>query len=508
MEKEALYNEFVKVSEKAANLRAAMSLLAWDQETYMKTGSVHRRAKQMADLASFHHQILQLELFPLLEALMEQDFDDPIKKRNIEQSYRVVAKEVLLPENFVKAWAETTSEAQCAWQIAKANSHYPTFEPLLRKTVELARKKADYFGYKDSPYDALLDDYEPGLTKKQVQAFFEKIKVPLLAILQHIQNEQPEIDDHFLFVHYPGEKQLLFSHHLLSNLGFDSDRGRLDTSVHPFTIGLAPEDVRITTRVDENDITMSIYSTIHECGHALYEQGLNPKLYGLPISEPCSLSIHESQSRLWENNIGRSFAFWDFYFPILRSYFPQQLANVSSEQMFKAVNKVKPGLIRISADEVTYHFHIMLRFELESALIEGELSTKDLPTAWNEKIAAYLHLEVPDDAHGVLQDIHWSHGDFGYFPTYSLGSFYAAQFYYAMEKKIGSIERHLAEGNFKPILEWLQTNIFRYGRLYNSEELCMKATGEPLDVSYFLQYIISKLNRVYEMNYQPQLKKH
>lgn len=506
MEKETLYNEFVKVAEKAANLQAAMSLLAWDQETYMKPGSIHRRAKQLSDLASFHHQILQLELFPILESLMDYEFDHPIKQRNIEQAYKIVAKEVLLPENFVKEWAETVSEAQCAWQIAKANSHYPTFEPLLRKVIQLARQKAGYFGYEESPYDALLDEYEPGITRKQVQHFFETIKKPLLTILDHIQNHEFFIDDQFLFYHYPKEKQLLFSNHILTNLGFDFDRGRLDISVHPFTMGLAPEDVRITTRVDEKDITMSIYSTIHECGHALYEQGLNPKMYGLPISEPCSLSIHESQSRFWENNIGRSFTFWQFYFPILRSYFPEVLGEVTLEQMFKAVNKVKPGLIRISADEVTYHFHIMLRFELECALIDGELTTDELPSAWNEKIRSYLGLDVPNDTQGVLQDIHWSHGAFGYFPTYSLGSFYAAQFYHYMEKSIGSIDRYVKEGNFQPLRQWLQEHIFRYGRLYSSEELCKKATGETLNVSYFLKYIISKLNAVYEMNFQPEFQ--
>ncbi len=495
-----LYEEVVKSAQQVRYLGASLGLLAWDQETYMPKGSVQRRAKQVATLSALIHKINVEELYPKVEQLIDKDLGDEIKNRNIRMLYRALSKQVKLPESFVVTFARTTTEAQCAWEKAKKENNFPLFAPYLEKIVELNREKAEIYGYEDTPYDALLDLFEPDARSRQLDKLFAELKIEIKSLFEAIQQSE-QIDDSFLYRYYDKQKQMLFCTHLAKNLQFDLEQGRIDTSVHPFTMGIAPEDVRITTRINEEDITMSVFSTVHEVGHALYEQGLNREHFGLPIAEPCSLGIHESQSRLWENNIARSKAFWEFYFPILHSYFPEVLNDITPEQMYRAVNKVIPNLIRISSDELTYHFHIILRYELERALIEGELKVKELPEAWNAKVKEYLGLDVPSDSQGVLQDIHWSHGTIGYFPTYSLGSFYAAQFLHYASLELGDLDDYIREGNFAPIHQWLKENVYRYGALYTPEELCVKICGEPLNVRYFLQYISKKLSDVYQLTF-------
>jgi carboxypeptidase Taq len=286
---------------------------------------------------------------------------------------------------------------------------------------------------------------------------------------------------------------------LLRHLNFDFEAGRQDISEHPFSTSFNTNDVRITTRVDEADFGNMTWSCIHEAGHALYEQGLPDSEYGLPLGEACSYSIHESQSRLWENNVGRSKAFWAFHYPRLLSLFPQQLRGISLDSFYKGINKVTPSLIRTEADEITYHFHVFIRYELEKKLIEGSLRTADIPAFWNEHYLKYLKVRVPDDKNGCLQDVHWSHGSFGYFPTYSLGSFYAAQFYSAAEKAIGGLQQELEAGHTRSLLDWLRRNVHEKGRFYTSEALCQSITGGPLDVDHFVNYLLQKYQTVYTL---------
>ncbi|MCL4109101.1 UNVERIFIED_CONTAM: hypothetical protein GTU68_031013 [Idotea baltica] len=342
----------------------------------------------------------------------------------------------------------------------------------------------------------MLNLYEPDLKSSTVQKVFDGFKGDLLDLLKAIA-QQEQVDESFLLQPLHTDHQLAYGAMIAEAIGYDFDRGRLDVSPHPFSVGMSPSDTRITTMIQSDDIREMLFSTIHEVGHAMYEQGLPEEHLGWPQGSYCSLSIHESQSRLWENNVARSLPFWEQFFGKLRVLYPNLLIGNTPEDAFKAVNRVQPNLIRISSDELTYHFHVLLRFELELALINGELSVKDLPDAWNAKIKDYLDLDVPSAQKGVLQDIHWSHGSFGYFPTYSLGSFYAAQFMNQAKQDIDGLEAGFAKGEFAPLKTWLNENIHQHGKLYNAEELCKRVTGETLNVSHFTAYAREKFGRVY-----------
>jgi carboxypeptidase Taq len=351
-------------------------------------------------------------------------------------------------------------------------------------------------GYQHHPYNALMNDYDKGLTVATVDAIFSDLRPQLLSLLESIKNK-PQVDNSFLHQHFDKDAQWKFGMQILQQIGFDFEAGRQDISVHPFTTSFNNRDVRVTTRIDENDFGNMTWSCIHEGGHALYEQGLPAEEYGLPLSEYCSLSIHESQSRLWENCVGRGLPFWQHNFPLLKTFFEKQCSNLSVDTFYKGINKVETSLIRTEADELTYHFHIMIRYEIEKLLIEGTITSKDIPAYWNEHYQKYLGVTVPDDKRGCLQDIHWSHGSFGYFATYSLGSMYAAQLYAAIEKENASVNKEVADGNTTFILNWLRKNIHQYGRQYTSQELCNKITGEPLNTKYFMDYATKKFDGIY-----------
>jgi carboxypeptidase Taq len=362
--------------------------------------------------------------------------------------------------------------------------------------IALKRQEADILGYTEHPYDALLNEYEKGATVRLLDKTYNELLPELKTIFDQIL-AMPQVDDSFLKQHFSKEKQWEWGMFLIREMGFDTEAGRQDLSEHPFSISFNPQDVRITTRVDENDLSNMTWSCIHEVGHALYEQGLPLEQYGLPLGEACSYSIHESQSRLWENNVGRSRTFWKYYFPKLQSYFPQQLGTINTEDFFKAINKVQPSLIRTEADEISYHFHVYIRYELEKKLIEGSLQTADIPDYWNEQYKTFLNVEVPDDRQGCLQDVHWSHGSFGYFPTYSLGSFYAAQLYEEAEKALKNLGKDLELGKTGALLQWLRNQVHNKGRFYTSEELCETISGKPLDVGYFINHLLEKYVSIY-----------
>jgi len=495
-----LYEQFQQKAAEIADLNGALSLLSWDQETNMPRAGGALRARQMATLSSIQHGLIVEDVMPLLKQLEQEDNLSKNQRLNVIQCLRSVTKQVRLPQQFVADLASKTSESQQVWEQAKRESNFKLFEKTLTELVALKRQQADYFGYDDCPYDALLDIYEPGMTSAEVSPLFNQMRVKIQGIVTSLQEKR--IDNSFLHKRVPHNPQWDFSLKLLEELGYNFEAGRQDVSTHPFSIALGTTDVRITTRVDESNITSMLYSTIHECGHAMYEQGLPPTEYGLPGGEACSLSIHESQSRIWENNVARSLPFWEHIFKDVSILFPDKLEHKTPTDAFKAVNKVEKSFIRIEADEATYLFHIMLRYEIERNLINGDIEAAELPDIWNEKMKEYFGLTVTSDAQGVLQDIHWSLGLFGYFPTYALGSFYAAQFMHYAKQAIPDLDNQLKNGIFNGLRKWLAENIYRHGRLYNSNQLCKLATGKPLDVSYFLAYIQEKLEKVYSIKLQ------
>lgn len=492
-----LYEAYKTKMQKIADLKYASAVLEWDQEVYMPAGSAETRSRQIATLNELAHTFLTDEtLGNLLKELNTKDDLSSEEKKNAALSLEDYERNTKLSPAFVREMSESVHKAYHAWVKARKENDGKIFEAPLQKVVELKKQQADMFGYSHHPYDALMNEYDKGLSVKITDALFAGLQSPLKNLLNDIQSKQ-QVNDAFLQQHFDKDKQWNFGIEILKKMGFDFDKGRQDISIHPFTTNFSNSDVRVTTRVDENDFANMTWSCIHEGGHALYEQGLPGEHYGLPLAEYCSLSIHESQSRIWENCIGRGLAFWQHNFPLLQSFFPEQFGNITTEDFFKGINKVQPSLIRTEADELTYHFHVMIRYEIEKLLIEGSISTKDIAALWNELYLKNLGVTVPDDLKGFLQDIHWSHGSFGYFATYSTGSLYAAQFYEAIKKQNRDTEKNIESGNNGDILQWLRATIHSKGRSYTSEELCKAATGEYLNPSYFINYAISKFKTIY-----------
>ena len=393
--------------------------------------------------------------------------------------------------------SEAVNKSFYAWIEARKQNKFASFEQPLHDIIQFKKQEADLLGYEKHRYDALMNDYDRGLTVATTDALFASLKPQLSDLLMKI-NAMPQVEDSFLRQHFAKDQQWETGLEILRRMHFDFEAGRQDISEHPFTINFCSQDVRVTTRIDENDFANMLWSCIHEGGHALYEQGLPAAEYGLPLGEYCSLSIHESQSRLWENCIGRGLPFWKHNYSLLQHNFSAQFKNTSVPQFYKGINKVQPSLIRTEADELTYHFHVMIRYEIEKQLIDGSIAAKDIPSIWAELYQQYLGVKVPDDRQGCLQDVHWSHGSFGYFATYSIGSLYAAQFYAAIAEQNPSLEEELAAGRHEPVLKWLQQHIYKFGRYYTSEELCSKATGQTLNSQYFVDYVTKKYTDIYK----------
>lgn len=501
MSHNALYHEYVQLSQKVADLNNASAVLGWDQEVYMPHKGADFRARQLATLASMAHELATgKQMGNLLNDLSSANNLSDTERANVQRSSEDFEKNSKLPADLVEALSRQTSECFNAWLEARKANDFAIFAPSLSKMVNLKRQQANLYGYEAHPYDALLDEYEKGITVATLDGVFEGIKKELPPMLSKI-NAARQVDDSFFYRHYPKDNQWDFSIEVLRNMGYDLDAGRQDISEHPFTTSFAPTDVRVTTRVSEENFASLLWSSIHEGGHALYEQGLPTSEYGLPLGAAASLGIHESQSRLWENCVGRSQEYWNHFFPVLKGYFPQQLADITATDFFKACNKVEPSFIRTEADEVTYHFHVLIRYELEKALLEGNLQVDGLPSAWNELYRKYLGITPPDAVRGVIQDVHWSHGMFGYFPTYTLGSFYGVQFFANAKEEIQGLQRQIASGETGQLLAWLRQKVHQHGRRYTSEELCTQITGEGLNFSYFKNYIQEKYAKVYNITF-------
>ena len=492
-----LYREYKTKMQKIADVKYASAVLQWDQETYLPPKGNEFRGQQIATLTEMAHELFTSEaLGALLQELNSREDLDKFEKRNVQLTQEDYQRNKKLTPVFVRKMSEAVTRSYHAWAKARSENSFVIFQQPLHDVIELKKQEAELLGYEIHPYDALMTDYDKGLTVAITDEIFADLKPQLITLLNEIQEKTPVSND-FLFQSYPRDEQWKFGMEILKRIGFDFEAGRQDISLHPFTINFNSRDVRVTTRIDEEDLGNMTWSCIHEGGHALYEQGLPAEQYGLPLGEFCSLSIHESQSRLWENCIGRSSAFWQHNFKALKSFFPRQLAMISVDEFYKGINKVAPSLIRTEADELTYHLHVMIRYELEKLLIGGSIGSKDIPDYWNEHYKQYLGIEVPDDKRGCLQDIHWSHGSFGYFATYSLGSIYAAQFYAAIRRENPSLEEEISSGNTTRVSNWLQHNIYPHGRYYTSNDLCLNVTGEKLNSKYFIDYATRKFTHIY-----------
>ncbi len=492
------YETYKGKMQQIADIRNAIAVLSWDQETYLPEKGAAFRGQQITTLSSLSHELFTADqLGELLETLnKEKQHLEPVAAKNVALSLEDYQKNKKYPASFVAELSQTTNECYHAWINARKEGSYAVFQPVLNRMVELKRKEADILGYEGHPYNALLNEYEKGATTTMLDKVFADVKTALTPLLRSIE-QRPQVKKDFLHLHYDRNRQWEFGIQLLKAMGYDMAAGRQDVSEHPFTTSFNPQDVRVTTRIDEKDFGNMTWSCIHEGGHALYEQGLDTAAYGLPSGEAASLGIHESQSRLWENNVGRSLVFWEHHYPQLQQLFPDNLGTVSLQDFYKAINLVQPSLIRTEADELTYHFHVMVRYEIEKGLLDGTYQTKDLREIWNSYYKEFLHVSVPNDTQGVLQDIHWSHGSFGYFPTYSLGSFYAAQFFATAQQQIPGLTGQIAAGKYDELLTWLRQQVHRHGRYYTSNELCERITGQPLEFRYFLDYATQKFGDIY-----------
>ena len=490
------------------HLKDAAALLSWDQETYMPAGGGQTRAEQLATLETLAHaKFVSPEVEDLLlhhidpaTGLAKDDGLDDASKALVRETWRDFSRAKKLPSDFVNRLERECSLAQQVWVEARRRDDFMHFLPNLQTVIALKFEEINYLGYDDSPYDALLDTYEPGCTVAQLQPLFTTLRYGLLDLLQRVRESASPPDDRILFQTYDEQQQLAFGKLVLHGMGYDFNRGRLDLSAHPFTTAFHPTDVRVTTRVFEKDLPSCLFSCIHEGGHGLYDQGLPQEHYGTPLGESLSLGIHESQSRLWENNVGRSKAFWTHFFPLLQQHFPSQLGAVSLDAFHAALNRVKPSLIRVEADEVTYNLHIMVRFDIELALVEKQVQVKDLPGLWREKMQEYLGIVPERDAEGVLQDVHWSLGALGYFPTYTLGNLYASMFFQQASQDIPSLETDIQRGHLLSLKTWLNHHIHQCGRHYSSADLLHRVTGRALGVEPFLSYLRTKIGEIYDFN--------
>ncbi|MES2708036.1 MAG: carboxypeptidase M32 [Verrucomicrobiota bacterium] len=477
----------------AALLRSTESVLGWDQETGLPSKAVDWRAEQMSYLSGQVHRLTTAPEVGDLLAECEQAGFNPQSAEgvNVRGWRRDYDREAKLPAALVEEFSLTTSQGMHAWAAARKASDFASFQPVLEKLVRLCQEKADHLGWTTCRYDALMDMYEPGARSADIAALFAKLGPDVSALIGPAMEAAKATPEGLLAGHYPIAAQQAFNREVAEAVGFDFEAGRIDTTTHPFCTSLGPGDIRLTTRYDEGDFLSSLYGVLHEAGHGLYEQGLNPAEWGLPAGEAVSLGIHESQSRLWENHIGGSVAFWAHWHPRACHHFPE-LKRFTPEQVAAAARHVAPSFIRVEADEVTYDLHIILRFELERALINGDLAVKDVPEAWNARFRELLGLTVPGDAQGCLQDIHWSMGSLGYFATYTLGNLNAAQLMRAAKRDLPSLENELASGQYASLLTWLRAKIHSPGRTHDPQDLMRLATGETTQAHYHLEHLRAK----------------
>ena len=495
------YDALLEKVHEIHDINKANQLLSWDRNVIMPKAGDEMRIKQMTTLRRLSHSMFTSdEMGELIEDAADELEGAPYES-NEASLIRLLRRQYddarRLPLDFVSRNSEISGKARSVWVEARENDDFQSFAPWLEQIVDLGRELAELYGYEDELYDALLDKFERGASTADVRAIFNAAKEETLPLLQAIRESGVEVDDSILHQPYDIEKQKEFAHYIAKAAGYDFDRGHLGTTVHPFATSFSRNDARITTRWYPDFISPSLFGTLHESGHAIYEQETHPDLARTPLARGASSGIHESQSRMMENVVGRSRGFWHAHFPRLQELFPDQLRNATAEDFYKAVNKVQPSLIRVEADELTYNFHIFLRFELEQALLNDDLKVSDLPTAWNDKLNSLLGVTPPNDREGVLQDIHWTWPSFGYFPTYALGNLYAAQLFAAACEEAPAIEAEIEAGKTDALLSWLRSNVHQHGRKFEPAELVKMATGKPLSHEPFVAYAKRKFSDVY-----------
>ena len=483
-----------------SDIRRSVSILSWDQQVNMPVLGNEARGQQMATLSKIaQEKFIADEVGRLLDDL-KQEFEGADSDSDEVALIRVAArnydKAKCVPPEFIQEQEIVSSKAFEAWVEARSKSDFSIFRPHLEKVVELVQKYISYFPPGNHPYDTLLDDYEPGMKTEEVKAIFDTLRPKQVKLLKAIASTK-QVRSDFLFKKYNEKKLVDFGVDVVSKFGYDWNRGRQDKAPHPFETTFSNNDVRITTRFEADNPMATLFSTMHEAGHAMYEQGINPAYERTPLTGGTSLAVHESQSRLWENLVGRSLPFWEYFYPALKSTFPAQLDGVSLKTFYKAINKVEPSFIRVNADEATYNMHIMLRLELEIGLVEDTIVVKDLPEIWNAKMEEYLGIIPPNDSRGVLQDIHWSGGAIGYFSTYALGNLVSAQLWEKIRKDIRNLDDQLCEGNFTELLGWLRKNIHQYGHKYEPQTLMERVTGSKITPEPYVRYLTKKYSEIY-----------
>lgn len=499
---QAAYDELIRRSRERHVLASCGSLLGWDEQTYMPAAGAGFRGQQLALLAGLlHERATDPKIGDLLAEVESSSLvaeADSTIAANVRELRRSYDRQTRLPRSLVEALAKATSHGQQEWIAARQARDYPRFKPALETIMALKRDEARCLaGPGDDLYDALLDEYEPGAKSRELVKLFESLRAELVPLVVAIEGSTRKPDTGILKRDYPVDRQKVFGEMVAAAVGFDFNAGRLDTTAHPFCSGIGPGDTRITTRYDKNQFSDAFFGVLHEVGHGLYDQGLDPAHQGTPLGEAVSLGIHESQSRLWENIVGRSRPFWKFWYPLAQGVFREALTGVKLDDFHFAVNEVEPSLIRVQADEVTYNLHILIRFELERALLANEIHLDELPAVWNEKYQHYLGVTPKNDAEGCLQDIHWSAGLFGYFPTYSLGNVYAAQFFDKASTDLGDLPAAFAKGDFSGLLAWLREKIHRQGQLYRAADLAKRVTGSEPDHRPLVRSLRQKYGEIY-----------
>ena len=494
------YEELKKKLAEIHDVHMARSILSWDQHTKMPPKAGEVRAEQLGTLDRIAHELfIDDDIGALLEELRpyEESHDyDSDEASLLRVTRREYAKATRVPSDLRAELTRAGAIALAAWVEARQKSDFAIFLPYLRRNVELQREYVACFPKAENDYDVLLDDFDEGMKTTEVRAVFDELKTELIPLIAEITERADAVDNSCLTGHFPIDKQRAFALEVLEQLGYDYESWRLDPTVHPFAMSAATTDIRLTTRYDEGDMN-SLMAAIHEFGHGFYEAGIDPGLERTPLSQVTSMSLHESQSRMWENLVGRSLPFWKHFYPQLQAAYPGQFDDVELDEFYRAINKVEPSLIRIEADEATYNLHIILRFELEQEILDGSLDLADLPEAWNARMTEYMGVDVPDDAHGVLQDVHWSGGAIGYFPTYSLGNVISVQLWDQVREAIPDLDQQFERGEFGELSSWLRENLHRNGRKFTSKETLERLVGGGIDSGPYLRYLKDKLGGIY-----------
>jgi len=500
MNLQAKIKEFKELQETLSAYGVAGSLMNWDMSTGGSKKGMNYRAKMIGIFTIKAFEIRTGQAMKSCLDVLGQHLDelDDVTKRMYILNKKEYDKIIKIPKEEARAYAELQAKSQIVWEDAKEAQDYSMFKDILGEIIEYQKKFVEYRGYEDHPYNPLLDDYEEGMTVEILDEYFDNLKKHIVPLVKAINKTQLPYNTSFLTASFPVDKQKEFCIALMDDLGFDYDAGEVKESVHPFTNGLNVNDVRLTVRYFENLMTSSLFSAAHEGGHAIYEQNINEDLQFTGLDTGVSSGIHESQSRMYENIICRSKAFWDYYYPKLVSYFPEELKGVSVDDFYAGINKVENSFIRVEADELTYSLHIIIRYEIEKAIMEGKVTIDELPALWNKKYKEYLGLDVPNDELGILQDVHWSFGLFGYFPTYSIGSAYGSQFAYYLKEDV-AFDDDLRKGDYKNVNEWLHKQIHVHGSLKTPEEIIKSATGKRFDSKYYVEYLTNKYKSLYNL---------